>query len=607
MNISLQKTHVRKNVDIMKTRDYYFNISKTLNLVKSIIVSTPPILLMLSYLLEFKINSFFSREYFDLFIGTLTVFSMITTYIIDNYISKYCGISNALRAYYDHKVLGTKYNSLIYQVDKIENYIKKSKKVNYNSKYEVWYSEVFSDNHYANVFCCQIDNLLYSKHAYSKAKSFYLVLLSAFSTLVIGAIIFSIISNNIISAFLIIFSVVECYDVFYGKINTIKEALCVCTAFCDFAENLSLEDLDENIIEKTQEIVSQNRNLCIFLPRIIRNQFLEDDNPFYRELNKYKNKYMGDQAAIPEKSECIDIMFEDGSDAIALSYVQSRLNDMLKAVTSVLDNAGIEYTLDGGTLIGAMRPTSHGFLPWDDDIDIALSINQIKKAKKVLQDNLNYVVQDAENESFYSPRLAMFRIREPNNLSIIAEKDSLFYDKYKNRGLFIDVYAFSPILISRAVDTIFRKLIIHPLNRKIEKVENDCTKKMSEKKRIKQFFRLKNRYLSILSFYQKNAKNTAFYAYFPGYIHDYSKAGPYLPSEVLYGENTTYAMWEGKKQKVPADSNSVLCACYGDDWISPPFCGKKELVDNYGEGWFSKAPCKISALKHISNFVSYKR
>ncbi len=77
--------------------------------------------------------------------------------------------------------------------------------------------------------------------------------------------------------------------------------------------------------------------------------------------------------------------------------------EMLKKVTDILDSRGVEYWLEGGTLLGIVREKR--LLPWDNDMDISItedhydalldSLNEIKK--------LNYMVWFKEFEKDDAP------------------------------------------------------------------------------------------------------------------------------------------------------------------------------------------------------------
>lgn len=603
MNVILRKTHVPKYIDLLKARDYYFDIAKNLNLFKTVIVLMPSLFLLATYLLSMVGVELFTGWQEEIFIGGFTAVVAFAVYIVDIFIHRYTDISNRLRILYDHEVLGISYDPKIDRMERIDTYLEKAKKIPHSSKYEVWYSEVFSPNHNANVFCCQMDNLLYAKHAYQKAKRLYWTWLGLLIAVTIFGVACAWIAKAWITMFLVLFSVLECYDVCVGKLRSLQEAQEICTNFCQYAEDLQPHELTKEVIEQAQDAVNKNRSLCIFLPRVIRQQFLKAGNSFYVELDRYKAKFMGDKATIPETAKAIEVVFQDGSDAVSLQDIQKRLATMLHNVVRVLDEAGVTYTLDGGTLIGAKRLSTKGFIPWDDDIDLAIPVHQLERAKKALREQLDYVIQDADNEPYYSPRLSAFKIREQNEKSQIAEKDSQLWTEYAHHGLFIDVYALSPILVSKRVDALFRRLWIHPLNRRLERVENGkpC------RNRNARFQRLKRCYCRRLAFYAKHAKNSKYYAYFPGYIYDLKQAGPYHAEAELYAESPCSAEWEKEMYPVPANPHAVLSAYYGDNWDISPYRTKKELVAKYGDKWYSQAPINVTALKHVGYLLSYSR
>lgn len=64
------------------------------------------------------------------------------------------------------------------------------------------------------------------------------------------------------------------------------------------------------------------------------------------------------------------VKMEDVKTPPSLMYIQGKQYDILLRLTAFFDKIGMDYFLTYGTLLGAVR--HQGFVPWDDDIDIAV-------------------------------------------------------------------------------------------------------------------------------------------------------------------------------------------------------------------------------------------
>lgn len=68
--------------------------------------------------------------------------------------------------------------------------------------------------------------------------------------------------------------------------------------------------------------------------------------------------------------------------------MQKKLLELLKEFHSFCMNNDIEYSLDWGSLLGAIR--HQGFIPWDDDLDVMVDRRNYEKIKSLIGGKLAY-------------------------------------------------------------------------------------------------------------------------------------------------------------------------------------------------------------------------
>ena len=122
-------------------------------------------------------------------------------------------------------------------------------------------------------------------------------------------------------------------------------------------------------------------------------------------------------------------------DRETLRKVQLEQLEIAKEIKRVCKENGINYFLDSGTLIGAVR--HKGFIPWDDDLDIGMMRDQYERFCEIAPKALNkqFYWQNWRTDKEYA--LPYGKVRKRNTV-FIEEKSA----RLTENGFYVDVFPF---------------------------------------------------------------------------------------------------------------------------------------------------------------------
>lgn len=145
--------------------------------------------------------------------------------------------------------------------------------------------------------------------------------------------------------------------------------------------------------------------------------------------------------------------------------------EMLLEVDRICKKCGIQYCIIAGTLLGAVR--HGGYIPWDDDADVALLRPEYEKFAQACQSELDtsrFYFQDHERTPGY--RWGYGKLRRKDTLYMREGQEHMPYPS----GIFIDIFPLdnvpaSPVArrLHNLACTCVRKLLWSEVGRRAEK------------------------------------------------------------------------------------------------------------------------------------------
>lgn len=246
--------------------------------------------------------------------------------------------------------------------------------------------------------------------------------------------------------------------------------------------------------------------------------------------------------------------------------------EILQYVDSVCTENGLRYYLAYGTLIGAVR--HKGFIPWDDDIDIFMPIEDYLKFIKIPTIK-KYKIMTWENTDGYFYPFAKVLDKD----TTLIEKEDYPID---DLGVYIDVFPLIGIdenIVSRALKKLYVKFMMTEWRYSAIK---RASQQSSIIKRMLRFFpykiaRRKGAGYWLKRIYKFQARNITEGKRIIGDISGSS-------SRNFIGMNEK-KLFEGKLYPVPKYYHELLKSYYGDYMVLPP---KEKQISNH-------------------NFIAYKK
>ena len=243
--------------------------------------------------------------------------------------------------------------------------------------------------------------------------------------------------------------------------------------------------------------------------------------------------------------------------------------EILQRFVEVCEDYQLKYWIVDGTLLGAVR--HHGFIPWDNDIDVAMPRADYNKLLEigptVFQAPLFFQTPISENARYFS---TFVKIRNVNGTAASREE----YDLGINCGTFIDIFCLDEI----PNNPWYRYWFFWRLS-EVSKMRRFIMKTPVKKGFVNRFKNLLQKSIYYLCFHNSDASNLfCIYQRLAGKLagtgrnqiayHDFGYRENFIWDKKDW-DKVVQLDFEGIKLNAPAGYDSVLKKEYGDYWQFP--------------------------------------
>lgn len=249
-----------------------------------------------------------------------------------------------------------------------------------------------------------------------------------------------------------------------------------------------------------------------------------------------------------------------------MKKVRSIQMELLQKVLEVCKKYDLNIWVDGGTLLGTVR--EHGYIPWDDDIDLFMLREDYDKLLSVASVEFKkpFFFQNAYTDVLY-PR-GHSQVRYDGTAAIMKSEVHCRY----HQGIFIDIFVYDALPLDekclnnrlRSISMYYKLLYTY--------IYGGNARGLAEGvKRI-----VSKIYFSIFSFVGTFAKYDELCRHMPGKVSDVVSCPAFSTSvarrirrDKSWLTDTVYMPFENISVPVPIGYDGILRNQYGNDYMTP--------------------------------------